>query len=194
MQTVSDSNVAPSTSFPRCLRAAFEHSCRVGVLEILTRSTSIVIPSRPFAPICGATPIDGVYEVRPEITDRGVDNSLEPLLVRPRVAWRMLGCGNTHGYALLNAGELESFGRPLAQNNRREHSGIHCAQTRCPGRNRCRDASSTASPSRATSARANTRQSLRERCPDHPTTVGDRPNQPCDRVREATSRSLNSGD
>jgi hypothetical protein len=33
----------------------------------------------------------------------------EPLLVRPRVAWLMLGCGNTHGYALLNSGELESF-------------------------------------------------------------------------------------
>jgi hypothetical protein len=33
----------------------------------------------------------------------------EPLLVRPRDAWRMLGCGNTHGYALLNAGEIESF-------------------------------------------------------------------------------------
>jgi hypothetical protein len=36
-------------------------------------------------------------------------NFTEPLLVRPRDAWRMLGCGNTHGYQLLNAGELESF-------------------------------------------------------------------------------------
>jgi hypothetical protein len=36
-------------------------------------------------------------------------NFAEPLLVRPRDAWRMLGCGNTHGYQLLNAGELESF-------------------------------------------------------------------------------------
>jgi hypothetical protein len=36
-------------------------------------------------------------------------NEIEPLVVKPRVAWRMLGCSNTHGYALLNAGELESF-------------------------------------------------------------------------------------
>ncbi len=35
--------------------------------------------------------------------------SAEPLLVRPREAWRMLGCGNTFGYGLINAGELESF-------------------------------------------------------------------------------------
>ena len=34
---------------------------------------------------------------------------IEPLLVRPRDAWRLLGCGNTHGYELLNAKELESF-------------------------------------------------------------------------------------
>jgi hypothetical protein len=34
---------------------------------------------------------------------------LEPLLVRPREAWRMLGVGNTRGYQLLNAGELETF-------------------------------------------------------------------------------------
>jgi hypothetical protein len=34
---------------------------------------------------------------------------VEPLLVRPRDAWHMLGCGNTYGYALLNTGELESF-------------------------------------------------------------------------------------
>jgi hypothetical protein len=33
----------------------------------------------------------------------------EPLVVRPRDAWRMLGCGNTRGYALLAAGELETF-------------------------------------------------------------------------------------
>jgi hypothetical protein len=45
----------------------------------------------------------------PGITGRKANDHLEPLLVRPRNAWRMLGCGNTHGYALLNAGELESF-------------------------------------------------------------------------------------
>lgn len=33
----------------------------------------------------------------------------EPLLVRPAMAWRMLGCGNTFGYALVKRGELESF-------------------------------------------------------------------------------------
>jgi AT hook motif len=33
----------------------------------------------------------------------------EPLLVKPKVAWKMLGCGNTRGYQLLAMGELESF-------------------------------------------------------------------------------------
>jgi len=36
-------------------------------------------------------------------------NELEPLAVPPRVAWHLLGCGNTHGYELLAAGELDSF-------------------------------------------------------------------------------------
>jgi excisionase family DNA binding protein len=36
-------------------------------------------------------------------------NDLEPLVVRPKVAWKMLGCGNTRGYELLAAGELESY-------------------------------------------------------------------------------------
>jgi hypothetical protein len=44
-----------------------------------------------------------------EIISRAVENGTEPLLVRPRVAWRILGCGNTRGYELLAAGELESF-------------------------------------------------------------------------------------
>jgi hypothetical protein len=35
--------------------------------------------------------------------------AIQPLLVRPREAWRMLGCGNTHGYELLSTGELVSF-------------------------------------------------------------------------------------
>jgi len=43
--------------------------------------------------------------IHPGITGRAI----EPLLVRPRDAWRMLGCGNTRGYALLAAGELVSF-------------------------------------------------------------------------------------
>ena len=37
-----------------------------------------------------------------------VDNVM-PLLVRPKAAWKMLGCGNTRGYELLATGELESF-------------------------------------------------------------------------------------
>ena len=36
-------------------------------------------------------------------------DSLEPLVVGPRVAWRLLGCSNTYGYGLLAAGELESY-------------------------------------------------------------------------------------
>jgi hypothetical protein len=43
--------------------------------------------------------------IHPGITGRAV----EPLLVRPREAWRMLGCGNTRGYELLHAGELDSL-------------------------------------------------------------------------------------
>jgi hypothetical protein len=39
----------------------------------------------------------------------GAFDPIEPLLVRPKTAWRMLGCGNTRGYELLAAGELASF-------------------------------------------------------------------------------------
>ena len=35
--------------------------------------------------------------------------SIEPLAVKPRVAWRMISCGHSRGYELLRAGELESF-------------------------------------------------------------------------------------
>ena len=34
---------------------------------------------------------------------------IEPLVVKPKVAWRLLGCSNTYGYELLAAGELESY-------------------------------------------------------------------------------------
>jgi len=34
---------------------------------------------------------------------------IEPLAVRPKTAWQMLGCGNSYGYELLARGELESF-------------------------------------------------------------------------------------
>ena len=32
-----------------------------------------------------------------------------PLVVKPRVAWKMLSCSNTRGYELLATGELQSF-------------------------------------------------------------------------------------
>jgi hypothetical protein len=34
---------------------------------------------------------------------------VEPLVVKPKIAWRLLGCSNTYGYDLLAAGELDSF-------------------------------------------------------------------------------------
>jgi hypothetical protein len=37
-----------------------------------------------------------------------LDDSIA-LVVKPKVAWKMLGCGNTRGYELLAAGELDSF-------------------------------------------------------------------------------------
>jgi len=33
----------------------------------------------------------------------------DSLLVKPKEAWRLLSCSNTHGYELLKRGELESF-------------------------------------------------------------------------------------
>jgi len=35
--------------------------------------------------------------------------TVDPLLVRPRDAWRLLGCSNTRGYELIADGEIESF-------------------------------------------------------------------------------------
>jgi hypothetical protein len=32
-----------------------------------------------------------------------------PLVVKPKVAWKMLACSNTRGYELIGAGELDSF-------------------------------------------------------------------------------------
>ncbi len=34
---------------------------------------------------------------------------VEPLVVKPKAAWRMLSISNTRGYELLATGELESF-------------------------------------------------------------------------------------
>jgi hypothetical protein len=36
-------------------------------------------------------------------------SELGPLVVKPKIAWRMLNCSNTRGYQLLAAGELDSF-------------------------------------------------------------------------------------
>jgi hypothetical protein len=41
--------------------------------------------------------------------DPSTDKIHSPLLVGPREAWRLLSCGNTYGYELLAAGELQSF-------------------------------------------------------------------------------------
>jgi hypothetical protein len=34
---------------------------------------------------------------------------LAPLAVKPKVAWKMMACSDTHGYELLAAGELDSY-------------------------------------------------------------------------------------
>ena len=34
---------------------------------------------------------------------------LGPLVVKPKVAWKLLACSNTRGYELIASGELESF-------------------------------------------------------------------------------------
>ena len=34
---------------------------------------------------------------------------LAALVVKPKVAWKMLACSNTRGYELIAAGQLESF-------------------------------------------------------------------------------------
>jgi hypothetical protein len=43
------------------------------------------------------------------IIDRTREATIQPLIVRPKDAWKILQCGNTRGYELVKAGELESF-------------------------------------------------------------------------------------
>ncbi len=44
------------------------------------------------------------------MSDRRVEVSdLDPFVVSPKTAWKLLACGNTRGYELLAAGELDSF-------------------------------------------------------------------------------------
>jgi hypothetical protein len=61
--------------------------------------------------ICNTGPAREERKVRdtgPKKPNAQIDD-IEPLVVKPRVAWRLLGCSNTYGYELLAAGELESF-------------------------------------------------------------------------------------
>jgi hypothetical protein len=58
----------------------------------------------------GSFDVVGSGAGREEATSRNRESeNAKPLLVRPKNAWRMLGCGNTHGYQLLAAGQLDSF-------------------------------------------------------------------------------------
>ena len=43
------------------------------------------------------------------MSDNTSPELVEPLAVRPKIAWRMLGCGNSRGYELLARGELDSY-------------------------------------------------------------------------------------
>lgn len=45
-----------------------------------------------------------------QLSDRNPQAAhFESLVVKPKIAWKMLGCGNTRGYELIAAGELESY-------------------------------------------------------------------------------------
>ena len=49
---------------------------------------------------------------------RGARASIGPLVVKPREAWQMLGCGNTRGYELLAAGELEPISKSSEEDDK----------------------------------------------------------------------------
>ena len=92
-----------------------------------------------------------VRDARPKIDTQIY--GIEPLVVKPRVAWRLLNCSNTRGYELLNAGELESFkdgksrkiivlsihayiARRLSASVRQKNSSADASTTSINGRNR----------------------------------------------------------
>lgn len=56
-----------------------------------------------------------------------------PLLVKPKVAWKMLACSNTRGYELLAAGELDSFrdgrSRKITTESIRRYVARHLAES-----------------------------------------------------------------
>ena len=64
---------------------------------------------------------------------------IEPLVVKAKVAWKMLGCGNTRGYELLASGELDSIGRPFPKNYSRQHQSVLFV-ARQPSRRKFREA------------------------------------------------------
>jgi hypothetical protein len=74
------------------------------------------------------------------------------IVVKPKVAWKMLACSNTRGYELLNAGELESFrdgrSRKITVESIRRYIGRRLAEStgkRGRGRPRKIDGQPTAS-------------------------------------------------
>jgi hypothetical protein len=60
---------------------------------------------------------------------------LAPLVVKPKVAWKMLACSNTRGYELLAAGELDSFldgrSRKISVDSIRRYIARRLAPTDC---------------------------------------------------------------
>jgi hypothetical protein len=120
--------------------------------------------------------------IHPGVTGKKV----EPLLVRPRDAWRMLGCGNTYGYELLNSGELDSFFRRQGpQDHHRVYSSIHRAAA---GKRRHQRRECTTPPPRPAAQSA---PDARMPCMNAPVTsplAVDLLNQAIERVRPFLSR------
>ena len=97
-QIIADNNKRTDKTFLVRLHSLF--SVQFTPLHGATNSMSILIPRRSKDPSSASI-------TQPE-RSRNADH-YEPLLVNPKVAWKMLGCGNTRGYQLLAAGKLASF-------------------------------------------------------------------------------------